>query len=166
MTQKRNHMLSRLVRGGIGGVVATSAMSAVLVAADKAGFMEQPPPRRITKFFMPRPPTPKPVIDVATLISHFGYGILAGAVFGGVSRKPTLAKGTAYGTALWAASYEGWIPALRIMPPAHRDRKDRALAMVVAHLVYGAVLAAALRRIGPRHPKGQPKQEGSRDYVI
>jgi hypothetical protein len=43
-------------------------------------------------------------------------------------------------------SYEGWVPAAGIMPPAHRDRPSRSATMVVAHAVYGAVLGLWTRR--------------------
>lgn len=42
----------------------------------------------------------------------------------------------------WLVNYGGWIPVLGILPPPHRDRTDRQATMIVAHLVYGAVLGA------------------------
>ncbi len=49
--------------------------------------------------------------------------------------------GLAYGAAIWGVSYMGWVPALGIMPPADRDRRDRQTVMLAAHLVYGTALA-------------------------
>lgn len=56
------------------------------------------------------------------------------------------ATGAAFGLAVWAAGYEGWVPAMGVLPPAHRDKRSRALTMLAAHLVYGAVLGVASRR--------------------
>ena len=59
------------------------------------------------------------------------------------------AIGALYATGIWLVSYQGWVPALGIMPPASRDRRGRVATMLVAHWVYGAVLgvlATVLRR--------------------
>jgi hypothetical protein len=45
-----------------------------------------------------------------------------------------------YATGIWLVSYQGWVPALGIMPPASRDRRGRVATMLVAHWVYGAAL--------------------------
>ena len=55
--------------------------------------------------------------------------------------------GTIYGALVYAAGYEGWLPVLGILPPAHRDRRGRVAIMLFAHLVYGASLAYANRRV-------------------
>ena len=53
--------------------------------------------------------------------------------------------GATYGFLVWAAGYEGWVPMLGILPPAHRDRRSRVATMMLAHLVYGSVLGRLLR---------------------
>jgi hypothetical protein len=40
----------------------------------------------------------------------------------------------------------GWVPWLRIMPPADRDRPGRAETMLAAHWLYGGVLGALATR--------------------
>jgi hypothetical protein len=47
---------------------------------------------------------------------------------------------------VWALSYQGWVPALGILPPASRDQPGRQWTMVAAHVVYGVVLGAMERR--------------------
>ena len=57
--------------------------------------------------------------------------------------------GALYATGIWLVSYQGWVPALGIMPAASRDRRGRVATMLAAHWVYGAalgVLATVLRR--------------------
>ena len=41
----------------------------------------------------------------------------------------------------------GWVPALGIMPPADRNRRDRQTVMLAAHVIYGTALAVM---VGPR----------------
>ena len=53
---------------------------------------------------------------------------------------PTILYGVCFGLAVWAVSYQGWIPKLGILPAAHRDRPGRRRTMVVGHVLYGAVL--------------------------
>jgi hypothetical protein len=54
------------------------------------------------------------------------------------------------GLAVWAVSYQGWIPALGILPKASEDRPARPAVMVTAHVVYGAVLGALEERLRRR----------------
>jgi uncharacterized membrane protein YagU involved in acid resistance len=146
-------LLSRLVgaaAGTVGGLVATGAMTAVLAAATARGWLGTPPPKKIVD--AATPPMSDAATNAAAAISHVAFGAGAGALYGllgGHRRQPmpaAIATGVAYGLAVWVASYEGWVPAAGIMPPAHRDRPARTASMIVAHVVYGAVLGAWTRR--------------------
>jgi hypothetical protein len=77
--------------------------------------------------------------DVAALASHFAYGTAAGAVFGAIGR-PGLLSGVAFGVAVWAAGYLGYLPALGLAPGAHEEPRERAKLMFTAHVVWGACL--------------------------
>jgi hypothetical protein len=152
-----------LARGFAGGLVATVAMSAVMLAAQKSGLLGQMPPQKITDRFLGfagvRRKTPEPARKVLATINHFAFGGACGALFGlahevwrvrarstsGVrGHRAPLAAGVAFGTAVWALSYAAWVPALRIMPMPQNDRRGRPTSMVVAHWVFGAVLAKAI----------------------
>ena len=78
----------------------------------------------------------------------FAFGIGIGGVFGvmhrGIRVHPVLG-GIIFATLVWATSYQGWVPALGIMPPASRDEPGRPMTMVLAHWVYGAILGAVLQ---------------------
>ena len=50
--------------------------------------------------------------------------------------------GVAYGGAVYAGSYMGWIPKVGLMPPPHRDRPDRPVVTFLGHLLFGSVLGA------------------------
>lgn len=55
-------------------------------------------------------------------------------------------KGVVYGLGVWAVSYLGWLPALRLMPKATHDRSERNAIMIAAHLVWGYALSRLIQR--------------------
>jgi uncharacterized membrane protein YagU involved in acid resistance len=86
----------------------------------------------------------------ATLVAHFGYGAVAGGGFAlvpvrGVVRS--MVCGVGYGLALWAASYAGWLPAVRLMPSLDEQPRERTALMVGAHVVWGACLGLLVRML-------------------
>jgi hypothetical protein len=153
-----------LARGFAGGLVATVAMSTVMVVAQKAGLMGHMPPKKISDGFLAalgiRRKTPEPARKALATLNHFAFGGACGALFGlgrevwrvrsrgsfGVRRRRApIVAGLAFGTAVWAVSYMGWVPAMRIMPKPQNDRTGRPTSMVLAHWVFGAVLAKIVR---------------------
>ncbi|MET9344212.1 DUF6789 family protein [Nonomuraea sp. NPDC003804] len=142
-------MMSQLVRGAFAGTTATTAMSAVMLAGDKVGLMREHPPKHITRALLPgHPHRPKPGEKPMAVLAHYAFGAGAGALLALVTRGrgAPLPVGVAYGLAIWLASYEGWVPSLTRLPPAHRDQPGRQLVMALGHVVFGSVLAASLRR--------------------
>jgi hypothetical protein len=138
-------MLTRTVRGAVAGVAATAAMSALMVGAERGGVMPGQPPRMIVDRFAPR--LDASTADTVALLMHGAYGAAAGAGYAlGRGRRASAASGAVFGVLLWAAGYEGWVPVLGVLPPAHRDDRGRVLAMVLGHATYGAVLGALLAR--------------------
>lgn len=122
-------------------------MSTVLGIAERCGAIEQQPPRLIVAKLLPVRPR-STLANTLASVAHVGYGMAAGALFSLVldRSRHTAGTGTAYGLVIWLVGYEGWLPAMGILPPSHRDRRGRAATMLAAHLVYGAALAAASRR--------------------
>jgi NAD(P)-dependent dehydrogenase (short-subunit alcohol dehydrogenase family) len=111
----------------------------------------EPPPRRITRRLTrvlgPLRPRGK-ALDVAALGAHFGFGASMGLLYGLLpERARTRAGGGSFGLAVWAANYAGWLPQVGLMPEPSRDRMGRPTAMIVAHLVFGRVLARAYRAL-------------------
>ena len=142
------------MRGAIAGAAATTAMSVFMRAAQAAGLIGELPPRKITDAAIDAAgaeEAPAPARSVAATMAHVGFGIGCGALYALAHPRlrrympPTLA-GAAFGTAVWAASYAGWVPALGIMPPPDDDAPGRVGTMVVAHWVFGGVLGAILPR--------------------
>lgn len=147
-------------RGALAGLGATVVMSAGM-ALHKALTGATLGPRRVTEGFARRAAAApsEPVLDAATAVNHLAFGATAGALYGLLRRAlppavPVSAAGTIYGVAVWTASYAGWIPALRILPPPTRDRPDRAVGMHLHHWVYGAALGLLEQRL--RSARTQP----------
>ena len=72
--------------------------------------------------------------------SAAGWSGQAASAFHGADR------GTAFGLVVCAASYAGWIPAVGVLPPPHRDNPRRAWTMLIGHVIYGSVLGAFVDR--------------------
>lgn len=156
----RRSLLSGLMRGFAGGVIATAAMSAVMLATQKAGLLGEMPPKKIVNRFLGltglHRATPEPAKKALAALTHFAFGGACGALFGVANEAwrarhrgaaaarvhgAPVSAGLAFGTAIWALSYAGWVPAIGAMPMPHADRPGRQPAMVLAHLVYGTVVA-------------------------
>jgi uncharacterized membrane protein YagU involved in acid resistance len=121
-------------------------MSSLMLGAKRAGFVGGMPPEKITAALLDGAGVGHSGAqqDALATLLHFGFGAAAGGVFGVVAPRPLMVRvpaGLAYGAAIWGVSYMGWVPALGIMPPAERDRRDRQTVMLAAHLVYGTGLA-------------------------
>jgi hypothetical protein len=147
--------LSAALRGAFTGAVATLPMSGVMYVARAAGLLGEYPPRIITRTALEAvgAGVPEEVNEAAATIAHVGFGAAAGAAFGllrhGV-RPPgsRIVQGVAFGLAVYAVSYNGWIPAVHILPEPTDDRPGRQPSMLAAHVVYGLVLGATAP-VGP-----------------
>jgi hypothetical protein len=158
MTIKRD-WLDVIEEGAAGGVLATVPMTAVMLAAQRAGLLGEAPPKKITDAAVDAvdADAAPATRGALTTVAHFGFGATTGALFSALRPgRPSIGRaaleGAAFGTAVWAASYAGWVPALGIMPPPGEDRPFRPTTMIVAHWVFGAALGAwiAYRRGGSR----------------
>ncbi len=146
--------------GAIAGLGATVVLCAALLAPRRAGLTRTLPPERIAEAAIEettdRPAQPGERRLVAS-VAHLGFGAAAGAFFGVIRhaagiRGPVASVAVALGFAnlVYVISYQGWVPALRIMPPASRDDPGRVGTMVIAHWLYGAVLGALVWVLGRR----------------
>ncbi len=133
-----------LIDGIRDGAIATAAMSAVMLAGDRAGLMPEPPPTTITRDALEEVGVDRPaLIAVAAPAAHLAFGALGGALYVALRRVlpgPGWLLGILFGLSVWAVSYKGWIPGLGILPPPEHDRPGRPAVMIAAHVVYGIVL--------------------------
>ena len=141
-------------RAALSGALATVPMTAAMVAMHWMLPPSQREPmewRQITEVLLRRLGLADRLsdcqkADVATAL-HFGYGTSVGAA-SAVFARHTVPQGLAYGLAVWAAGYCGWLPAAGILPPPHRRPLGRNALLILGHLVWGASLMEASRRLG------------------
>jgi hypothetical protein len=133
-------------------------MSALMLAAQRAGLMGQLPPHRIADKSVERSAADDEVgreeRGALGWLLHFGFGAAAGVIYALLHRRidpptPDPLDGVAFGALVWTVSYMGWVPALGFLPPATQDRPGRPPAMIAAHVVFGAVLAALVAQARP-----------------
>lgn len=144
-------ILARAVRGAVAGATATVPMTGVFLSARARGAIDTLPPTLILQRLVGPTRRRDRSAEVTrwAMVLHVAYGAGAGAAFavlapGARGRRAVL--GPLWGVIVWLISYEGWLPAAGILPPAHRDRPPRARAIVIAHIVWGGALGLLSRR--------------------
>jgi uncharacterized membrane protein YagU involved in acid resistance len=158
-----------LLRGAVAGAVATGVMTVVMTRVAPAllpASAQLPvfPPRRVVQRGEELAGDPNALTereeDRVTMVTHYGYGSAAGAVYALLRARvmPPGAgalAGAAYGLAVWAVGYAGWLPLAGIRQSTVRDRPRRWLNPILSHLAFGisvAVMHRALRRVRPPRP--------------
>ena len=149
-------LIKRLALGGAAGVAGTFAIQGLLVASQKWLPQAMPPMRQDPGEFMVEraeetlPETtqqqvPEVVETAAVRSLAIGYGLTAGALYGGLrAGDPHLVRdGAALGLTIWAVGYLGWLPALRLTPPIGQQTPPQVIGPAVQHIVYGFVTTAA-----------------------
>jgi hypothetical protein len=147
-----HHAAQSLLAGGAAGLAATAPMTAAMAALFPALPPEDQhplPPRHITERVVEgagaEDDLSEPEKQGLTAVAHFGYGTAAGTVYGLIRPQlplPGAAAGVAYGLAVWAGSYMGLLPKLRLYLHAEHESAERNALMIAAHVVWGAALGA------------------------
>jgi hypothetical protein len=133
---------SRLVRGFVWGVIATLAMSVVMVAGVLTGLapMPMPIPVAIVATLLDGGGIPQPLLLALAIGAHLAYGGAWGAVLATFARPVTITLGIGLGIVLWlimqvvVLPFLGWGAFGAAVTPAI------AVATLVLHLVYGLTL--------------------------
>lgn len=160
-----------ILDGALGGALGTAGMSALMLAAGKAGLMGEQPPDKIAGAALDALGVHEPderAQDAMATALHFAFGTGSGVLFGVLHRRlpfrvPGALHGMLFAAIIWAANYQGWIPGLDIMPPASEDRPDRPRVMLLVHLVYGAILGIVVAR---RQPTPDLRAEDKEDPAL
>lgn len=149
MNPGHTYSSGRVLAGAIAGTVGTMGMTMCMRWLHQALPPDQAyplPPREIVQTVLPQ--GDERFHEHATTAAHFAYGAATGAFLGAITRRPPgAAAGAAYGVAVWAASYLGWIPAAGILKPAVSHPARRNALMLTAHVVWGALTALCIREI-------------------
>jgi uncharacterized membrane protein YagU involved in acid resistance len=154
------HQPYPILAGLVAGFVGTAAMTVAMAGMFRLLPQRQQkplPPRQITEGLAEKTGV-KPHLDeedllAATMVAHFGYGSLVGAAYALTAQRlplPVVLKGSLFGMAVWNSSYYGWVPAVRLLPPASRWPQGRKRLMIAAHLVWGITLAVVADAISRR----------------
>jgi putative membrane protein len=148
---------SRMLKGAGAGLIATVPMTLSMILGWRllpAREKYPLPPQQITEEFAERLNIKDHVNaqrrDVTALILHFMYGMTAGSMYGLLEQKIPLEerfKGSLAGLLLWIGSYLGWLPIFGILRPATQHPWRRNLLMIWAHLIWGATLGEAHRKL-------------------
>jgi uncharacterized membrane protein YagU involved in acid resistance len=135
----------RVIVGFAIGAGATVPMTGEFLLARRAGLLDEVPPHKAIRSVAPRIPEPR--LSWGSAIAHLAVGGVAGAAYAAmVPRRYRGARsGILFGIGVWALGYEVVMPTATEMAPAHRDRRDRAASIFVAHLIYGAALGWILK---------------------
>jgi len=171
-TQQRSNRVSvtRLLKGALAGTIATGPMTVamlLLYALLPRHERFPAPPEQITSRFRhgksPLSFFKRPSPPWLAWVLHFAFGAGIGALYAPLApaiTEPPPLRGIAYGLTVWFTSYEGWLPAAEVLPPASRQDAGRNLMMISAHVVWGAVLDAILSRLD--EGEQQPSMTGGR----
>jgi hypothetical protein len=134
----------RAAWGFLAGALATVPMSGEFLAARRARLIDELPPHKAIRSVAPSLPEPR--LSRISAVAHLLIGGGAGACYATVlprkARGPI--SGIVFGISVWLAGYEAVMPVVTDIPPAHRDQRGRAGTILLAHLIYGAVLGTVL----------------------
>jgi hypothetical protein len=149
--------VAHLLIGSLAGAAATAPMTMAMEAMHGAlpAREQYPlPPREITEAMTEgaglRGELGEEGQFALTLAGHFAYGAACGAVYAPLARAlkpPPVAGGVAFGLAVWAGSYLGWLPAAGILRPATEHPARRNALMIAAHVVWGATTGLLVDRL-------------------
>jgi hypothetical protein len=149
--------MNQYARGAVSGSVATLVMTAVMQAGKRVFRFRTPAPKEITKNVVERAGlsrvAPKPAGPMSWVTAHEMYGVACGVIY--VLVRPFLPSsrcpsGLVFGGAVWGVSYLGYLPALDLYPSPDDDSRSRLTVMVIAHAVFGVVLAEVEHRLSQR----------------
>jgi hypothetical protein len=140
-------ILSRASLGFLAGAIATAPMTGEFWLARRGRFIDELPPHKAIRSVTSG--LREPHLSWVAAVAHLLIGGSAGALYGAAvpRRFRGALSGAAFGVAVWATGYEAVMPVATEMPAAHTDDRRRVGTILVAHLVYGAVLGATSNRL-------------------
>lgn len=128
------------VHGFALGVVATIAMSGVMIVGMVTGIAPMPRPIPQAVLGTVADGAPKPLAALA----HLAYGGVFGALLAGLSSPVSFREGLATGVILWVVLGVAVLPAIGWGLFGTAITPTVAVATLVLHLIYGAVLGVSL----------------------
>jgi uncharacterized membrane protein YagU involved in acid resistance len=150
--------MNKYLAGAIAGTIATVPMSALMLYLHRQIPREERrrlPPEQITVKVADEMGVEEIVEEeaerkLASTVNHFAYGAATATLYASVAPSidlPPTVKGTAYGLAVWAGSYLGWLPLFHIREPATERPASENAMMIAAHIVWGAAMGVMLEKL-------------------
>lgn len=136
----------RLVASFGWGVVATLAMSVLMVIGVTTGFspMPSPIPEAIASKILSG--APQPLILLLAVTSHLAYGGVWGSILASLTRPVTIWKGVGLGVFLWLLMQVTVLPFLGWGLFGAGVTPKIAGATLILHLIYGTTLGWLMDR--------------------
>ena len=134
------------------GLVAAGVMSAVRLIAHRAGLIDRMVPQVLEERAAGAAgiDVPGSAHQLAAEALHHGVSLVAGGALGALTATPSVSIGVVYGLAIWVVDALGLLPALRVQRVGGRG------VDAVAHGIFGAALALAMRELASQ-PRLTPK---------
>lgn len=146
---------SRVLRGMTAGLIAAGMMSATRVLAHRAGLIDRMVPQVLQERAAGAAGVDLPGgaagHQLAAEVIHHAVSLAAGGLLGAATARPGLATGVAYGLAIWIVDALGVLPALWV------QRVGGRTVDAVAHGIFGATLAVAIRELAAQ-PRLEPER--------
>ena len=143
--------LTGALRGMTAGLVAAGVMSAVRLMAHRAGLIDRTVPQVLQERAGGVDPSGGAAgHQLAAEAIHLAVSLAAGATLGAITARPRLRTGVVYGLAIWVVEALGLLPALRVR------RVAGSAVDAVAHGVFGATVALAMRELTAQ-PRPAPR---------
>lgn len=151
--------LAAPVKGFFAGTTGTVAMTLalrrvlprVLPPAGRREFLPELVVRGFERKLTGRTRLDRHARRVATMPAHYAYGAAAGVGYGllraGAAGASPALLGMLWGAAIWAASYQGWLPAAGITPATTDRPPAERITPIAAHLVFGLATAYAFEAL-------------------
>lgn len=129
------------------GVVATIAMSALMILGMVSGVapMPKPIPAAIVGKITGGAP-PRPALMATAVLLHLGYGGFWAGMLAVLTDRVTVWRGLTLGLGLWLVMQVAVLPFLGWGPFGVAQAPRIALATLILHLVYGGTLGALMQR--------------------
>jgi uncharacterized membrane protein YagU involved in acid resistance len=165
---------SNVLRGAVGGLVATIPMTLTMQALRAWLPREQArplPPREVIDHTVEKSGAGRAVDEdgrnAITAVGHFAFGAAAGALFGMIespkSTRSAIFAGAAYGLTVWGLAYGVGLPSLGLHPAAADDTTDRNELLIASHIVWGAALGLG-RELARERAPGSTRRSAARAW--
>jgi uncharacterized membrane protein YagU involved in acid resistance len=157
--QRRRAALAGALGGVAGGVAMTVLMTQVAPRAVPKGVLPDPPaPVKTVRWAERQVDRPQALSgkseQAAAMASHLAYSAVTGAGYGlarssipAVRQVPTPAAGALFGLFVWAASFQGLLPALGVKEATTQHPPKRWPAPLMGHTLFGVVTAAVAAKV-------------------